>query len=90
MTWGRAGERLDPAERDRRSRFPLGDGPVRGEDYGPGCGNDGCPCQRPGKPCGEWQGIDDETGTWCPRCGWSRRHHPAVANPRPASQLDGE
>jgi hypothetical protein len=48
--------------------------PVRGEDYGGGCGRDTCPCARPGAVCGEWMGQDNTQ--WCPRCSWARRYHP--------------
>ena len=41
---------------------------------GPVCGDDGCVCARPGVPCEEWVGID-ETGEWCPCCGWNEAAH---------------
>lgn len=47
--------------------------PVRGEDYGGGCGRDTCSCARPGGVCEEWMGQDD--AHWCPRCSWAHRFH---------------
>jgi crossover junction endodeoxyribonuclease RusA len=44
-------------------------------DYGPGCAREDCPCQTPGPVCSDWQGIEGETGPFCPRCGWAEHLH---------------
>lgn len=47
------------------------------DEFQGGCGLNGCRCADPSRwpVCGEWMGIDGETGPGCPRCGWSRRVH---------------
>ncbi len=58
-------------------RVPHPDPPDPAEWAG-GCVIRGCRCSDPSAwlVCGEWAGIDEETGRGCPRCGWSRTVHP--------------
>ncbi len=48
-------------------------------DLSPGCGRDTCPCRTGPQPvCEEWMGIPNETGRFCPRCGWAEYLHPKI------------
>lgn len=54
--------------------------PVRGVDFGGGCGSETCPCYRPWRLCEEWMGRSDAPeSAFCPRCGWARLYHPEAA-----------
>ncbi len=63
-------------------RVPNPDPPDPAEWAG-GCGLRGCRCSDPTAwlVCGEWAGIDGETGRGCPRCGWTRTVHPDPVTP---------
>ena len=44
------------------------------------CGNDACPCAKPGTPCLGFEdyGSDDYDRRWCARCGWEEEDHPTA------------
>lgn len=44
------------------------------------CGNDACPCAKPGTPCLGFEdyGSDDYDRRWCARCGWEKEDHPTA------------
>ena len=44
------------------------------------CGNDDCPCAKPGIPCLGFEdyGSDDYDRRWCARCGWEKEDHPTA------------
>lgn len=44
------------------------------------CGNNDCPCAKPGVPCLGFEdyGSDDYDRRWCARCGWESEDHPTA------------
>ena len=44
------------------------------------CGNNDCPCAKPGAPCLGFEdyGSDDYDRRWCARCGWENKDHPTA------------
>lgn len=64
----------------------VADAAAPARDTAPACGLNDCTqtaCQSDPHPCGEWMDVVDETGEWCPRCGWNEAAH----TPAPRDEL---